>query len=475
MKIAAAQLLASYDLIVVGAGPAGLTLARKYAALSAGTRVLIIESGPEAEPSSAAQALAEVDAAGDLDAAYYRFHSQRLLGGTSTIWAGLAAVLERRSFLNGDWPIAYDELYRFYPEAAEILQLPPEVHTRAETPLGDNGNIVSRPVHVSPPVRWGAGNRALMDWLSREPRVHILFEHTVTAVCIEQARATGVTARPTARPAAKPLSIDAGAVAVACGGIQNPRLLQLSLPDDHRLPVGRYFASHVHVEPDHFGRILLDRDAVQAASAGIPERVWPAFALSSEFCVANGLLSGAFICPWRSLPPGRLPLLGQRKDVIAYKCVMHADMPLALENRIDLSAAEKDALGQPRAAIRFKWPRKEVEDIHQAMAERLVKSGLGRLSPLPYPPFPDGTDIGADSGGWGIEHGGGHMLCSTRMGHSPATSVVDGDCRVHGLRGLYVAGSSVFAAAERANPTYTIVALALRLAQHLARHSAGDE
>jgi choline dehydrogenase-like flavoprotein len=54
------------------------------------------------------------------------------------------------------------------------------------------------------------------------------------------------------------------------------------------------------------------------------------------------------------------------------------------------------------------------------------------------------------------------------MGQSPLASVVDRDCRVHGYDNLFVAGSSVFPSAGYANPTLTIVALALRLADRLA-------
>jgi choline dehydrogenase-like flavoprotein len=45
--------------------------------------------------------------------------------------------------------------------------------------------------------------------------------------------------------------------------------------------------------------------------------------------------------------------------------------------------------------------------------------------------------------------------------------VVDANCRLHALRNLYVAGSAVFATSSQANPTLTIVALALRLTAHL--------
>ena len=57
---------------------------------------------------------------------------------------------------------------------------------------------------------------------------------------------------------------------------------------------------------------------------------------------------------------------------------------------------------------------------------------------------------------------------TTRMGKDPSRSVTDATGRVHGFSNLYVAGSSLFPASSAANPTLTIVALALRLAEHLA-------
>jgi choline dehydrogenase-like flavoprotein len=60
-----------------------------------------------------------------------------------------------------------------------------------------------------------------------------------------------------------------------------------------------------------------------------------------------------------------------------------------------------------------------------------------------------------------------HHMGGTRMGDSPATGVVDRDCKVFGQGNLYVAGSSVFPAAGHVNPTFTILQLALRLGDHL--------
>jgi choline dehydrogenase-like flavoprotein len=55
------------------------------------------------------------------------------------------------------------------------------------------------------------------------------------------------------------------------------------------------------------------------------------------------------------------------------------------------------------------------------------------------------------------------------MGTDPQRSVVDADCKVHGMANLWIGGSSVFATSGQCNPTTTLTALALRLGDHLAR------
>jgi len=67
------------------------------------------------------------------------------------------------------------------------------------------------------------------------------------------------------------------------------------------------------------------------------------------------------------------------------------------------------------------------------------------------------------------ELAGHHHMGGTRMSDDPQKGVVDRDCRVHGMRNLYVGGSSVFATSGQCNPTTTIVALAARLGDHLSR------
>ena len=82
--------------------------------------------------------------------------------------------------------------------------------------------------------------------------------------------------------------------------------------------------------------------------------------------------------------------------------------------------------------------------------------------------LPDASDWADDEIGWGNHHMG-----TTRMGHDPKQSVVDANGRVHGIGNLLIAGSSVFPSCGPVNPTFTIVALAIRMADHIKGGSLG--
>jgi choline dehydrogenase-like flavoprotein len=69
--------------------------------------------------------------------------------------------------------------------------------------------------------------------------------------------------------------------------------------------------------------------------------------------------------------------------------------------------------------------------------------------------------------------GGYHHMGTARMGISDKESVTDGDGRVHGVENLYIAGSALFPTGGWANPTLTIIALALRLADKIKDNKTG--
>ncbi|MEM6570875.1 MAG: GMC family oxidoreductase [Planctomycetota bacterium] len=133
------------------------------------------------------------------------------------------------------------------------------------------------------------------------------------------------------------------------------------------------------------------------------------------------------------------------------------------ENRVTL-ADETDAHGMPLPLVEHdttELDRRSLVELHEVLREEFERAGVGRLE----------SDLqSADP--WPITQDASHHIGTTRMGADPATSVVDPELRVHGVENVYLAGASVFPTSGCANPTFTIVALSIRLARTLAARLA---
>ena len=449
VEIGISNLRQSYDLIVIGSGPAGLILARRYDDLTTSrSRTLIVESGPRSNQNNEAQELSLVDASGDADSSYYSRHNQRIFCGTSTVWSGWCATLERRAFSNGEWPFVYDELQAYYPKAADILDLPKEVYTQQETPFPGNANLVYRPYYISSRIRFND----YQDWVMQSTSVDILFNHTVTNIYIKDGVATDIFIQESSRNGTSTVKISGRQIVLAAGGIQNPRLLLLSLPRV-ALPIGRYFCQHPHVYG--YSHIILDRDVFQSIirqSAPGRTKIVHAIALSSEFLNANHCKSVTFEIHAPTLSSAHIR--GRNRRSVMAVISIRAEMSSLKENRITLSNTRYDFLSQLVAQVHFQFNPQEIRTVYDYVNAELVRSDIGRL----------GVPRELEN----IRDGGGHMIGSTRMGNDPSTSVADCHARVWGVQNLFLAGSSLFPAAGAANPTLTIIALSLRLADHLA-------
>jgi choline dehydrogenase-like flavoprotein len=120
---------------------------------------------------------------------------------------------------------------------------------------------------------------------------------------------------------------------------------------------------------------------------------------------------------------------------------------------------DRDALGQRRVRLDWRLSPMDINSIiisQQILDEEFRKSGLGRL----YIKINSETPLHQIKGGW-------HHMGTTRMHMDPKNGVVDQNCRVHGTSNLFIGGPSVFPTSGYANPSLTIVALALRLADHI--------
>jgi hypothetical protein len=134
------------------------------------------------------------------------------------------------------------------------------------------------------------------------------------------------------------------------------------------------------------------------------------------------------------------------------------------ESRVGLSE-RKDALGLPFLDIDLRYTDTDARSVlgaHELLDQSLRRAGLGHLEYIEADSLARIASISRQA------KDGFHQIGTTRMGTSPQQSVVDAQCRAHGIENLYVASSSVFPSSGQANPTFAAVALALRLAAHLA-------
>ncbi len=128
------------------------------------------------------------------------------------------------------------------------------------------------------------------------------------------------------------------------------------------------------------------------------------------------------------------------------------------DSRIKLSS-ERDRLGVNRVQLDWRLSpidKYTIERSQQIIAEEFARSGLGQLK----------IELTNDES-WESVVGSYHHMGTTRMSVNPTQGVVNENCRVHGISNLYVAGSSVFPTSGLSNPTLTLIALAIRLADHL--------
>jgi choline dehydrogenase-like flavoprotein len=505
------------DVCVVGAGAAGITIALELRGY--GLDVVVLEGGGlEAEPDGTA--LYDAEMVGELfgtPGAPVPLTAVRLryLGGTTNHWAGYcrpqeSAALNPRPHRPGSgWPIDADELARWYTHVSPLLQIDtPEFDWQTwaerhdlEGPLLDGGGYTTR-VNQYRPVRFGQVFRPELEQASD---VEVILHATATEVLIGDNTDTvdGVAVAVLGGPR---FTVEARAVVVALGGLENPRLLLasdavrtagLGNAEDH---VGRYFCEHPQAD---LGIAVLDRTPEQLGLyRQIPLESNPFFGITSFLVADEDLLDRhellgidigliPFPYPDRARGDGLATTevgsvataldTGPLGSVAVVRAI--GEQELNPDSRVLLSN-ERDALGMPKLQLDWRFleiDRRSMLTHLRLFAGELGRQGRGRLQLVPGTmapagdPATDGSFLGlytvdpeaADPEGFHLAYGCHHM-CTTRMATSPGDGVVDTDCRVFGTANLYVAGGSVFPVAGTAPPTFTIVALAARLAAHLA-------
>ena len=512
------------EICVIGAGAAGLTVARRL--LAAGRSVVILESGGSDYEAD----IADLNAGDNVGEDYYELDHSRLrfFGGTTAIWGGRCAELdpidlERRDWVpHSGWPIGHGELERWYREARPLFDLPAEpagVETlrRAGVPIPDFD-----PVRLATPVwsfdmRFNRFARESCRDLIDHPRCEIVLHATVTSIDAP-ASGNGVE-RVTARSLnGRSLTVRARMFVLAAGGIENPRLLLASnavIPDglgNQGGAVGRYFMEHPHARGGRihgarawpllkaFGRrhrirghdlaaLIAPSPQVQREQAILnssltivarqPERKTQFWGMRAYSRIKHDMaptrsgralwITTKKLAGWaqRRVDPLR-PWLLHKLGRVDIALLVRAEQAPDPDSRILLSDA-RDALGMPRVKLDWRLGELDVRSVEllvRTLGRELERLGLGRVEPAAW--------LSDPAGGWRTDPlisahpiGGYHHMGTTRMSADPAQGVTDARTRVHGLPNLYVAGSSLFPTSGWANPTLTIVALALRTADDI--------
>ena len=507
------------DIAVVGAGVAGQTIAKALA--NRGREVLLIESGGD-DYDPQVQRLAAGENAG-ID--YYPLDETRLrfFGGTAAIWGGRSCRLDAIDFEardwvpNSGWPFAADALAPYYDRAEAMLGIAAVTGAglHSQTPHLDPAQVDCRLWRFDTDAdRFTFARRSDV---TGHKRIRILCHATATQIALG-ADGRAVESLTLAALDGTTRLVRPRQLVLACGGIENARLLLLSddvaaggIGNGHDW-VGRCFMEHMHGRggtirthrPEALLRLsqfFCDQDVLTMASLRPSEAVQRARGgLNTSFTIAarktkggrRDLIDRGFriardnfatpgkawrdrftalrawsretqlrVDPWR---PGALVRMGLREVSL----LLRAEQVPNPASRVTLSAA-RDALGL--RATRLDW-RLSPLDRHgarvavEAFAEALGRAGLGELKPAAW--------LGEEGANWEFDPlvgkhwiGGYHHMGTTRMANEPKDGVCDADGRVHGIANLTIAGSSLFPTCGWANPTLTIMALALRQAEKL--------
>jgi choline dehydrogenase-like flavoprotein len=462
-------------------------------------------------------------------------------GGTTALWGGRCVPFdpfdfERRDHVaNSGWPIAYEEVARFYPAAmrycdAGHFDFVAETSLPGAGPIicGFMGDDVVDAAHIerySLPTNFG---RRYRHQLHKSGNVTVL----LGSRCLKLNRARGEDMIESAEfidQFGRVHIIRADVFVLANGGIEVPRLLLASDPTGVGFGnlgdcLGRYYMCHFE---NTCGRIVPRKRPVafrfERTSDGVycrrQMRVTPAaqrahrlmntvfrlhFPSYADASHGSSVMSAIYMAKSALVPEYRA-ILQQHPDTVSspplqhirnilrdipglarftgdwlfrmqlakrklpYTLVPNADGSFPLEfnaeqtpdpsNRITLQE-EPDRDGVPRVHIAWRLGDKDAQAAVRAfrlLRDSLTHSGSAQLL------FDD--ELLARQIARSVPLG--HHIGTARMAAAPGKGAVDTNCAVFGLPNLYVASSAVFPTCSHANPTLTIVALAIRLAQHL--------
>jgi len=508
------------DICIVGAGAAGVTLAREL--LSSGRQVLLLESGGEKYET----AVQDMAAGHNIGFPYYDIdHSRlRLFGGTTAIWGGRTAELDaidfkRRAWIaHSGWPLHKGDLEPYYRRAHTLLDLPTFSEAAVQGFEKRFDEVVLQRSLLLFDEKFDRFALNNCNDLKTAPDLTVLLHATVTGFKTNESGSVVKRALIANLKGGRGV-VTAQQFVLATGGLEVPRVLLASKSPAHPNGIGnahdllgRFFMEH----PRARGAQIVAHDAskllemMPAARSYRGRRYSILLRPSEQLQAREGLLNTGFTINVRKHAGERQELgkqifnalrheispndlgrglwktsrrisdylnnkLGKKiksrklaKEGFGLYAVLRAEQAPNPSSRVTLSE-EKDALGLPR--LNLDWQFSDIDRESAAGAMRALDHELKRLK---FGYVEPAAWLEDKNTSWEIDPliskhpiGGYHHMGTARMAESDKDGVVDADGRVHGVENLFIAGSAVFPTVGWANPTLTILALCLRLADKL--------
>jgi len=490
---------------VIGSGPAGLVLAKKLA--NKGVSVILVSSGSLSYDQKH-QELYEGTIIDNIPLVPLSASRLRMFGGTSNHWTGHCGPFDDidfkiRGFIpESGWPLNFNDLEKYYKEAQDLLELGSYKYSYKSSALPESfahlGDFESSYLSQNP-FRFGPEWR---DFFKRSKNCYVLENANLTRFILSD------NGRKLVSLEVKSLDgqvgkIECDSVILACGGVENARLL-LNSSLSSRLPcLGHYYAFHPRVVGAelHLAKPLANNNVFQwHPSDGSSKKAFLKYSENFQFAekqpnYAMNLLNRHFKKSPEFLAALRLrnriqgdsyegdvkddllavlsnlgALLGEynrhksSESIHTLNLMTYIDPTPNYHNVIKLNN-DKDELGMRRCTAHWKPSDDDIEytyNFNIKFAQMVGRNGFGRVKINPM--IRDRATFNKlvqDSSG------GGHQMGTTRMSKSKYSGVVDTNLKVHGVDNLFCAGSSVFPTYSWVNPTMTIVALSAKLADHI--------
>jgi len=473
------------DLAIIGAGPAGITLAMALA--NTPIRILLLESGG-GEYEEKTQALYKGGETGvrylPLDACRLRF-----LGGSSNHWGGWCRPLddsdfEKRAWLPySGWPFSRKEIEPYFAHAQALVEAGAPVYdglkdkVDGQIALGDGGVYTSyfqfskTRGDVTPTA---FGERYSAD-LRRIANLQLMEHANVTGLRLAH-DAKSLDHLDIATLSGNKFTVKPKYAVAAAGGIETARLMLASndvmktgVGNANDL-VGRFFADHA-IPRNTATLVLFDgkiapyyKTTIDAAGVHFRATFSPTESFKRERQLLGSLTTVENHVELDALGKAAVAETASALGVDASNARAFAlgcglEMAPDPERRFTLTN-ERDALGMPRLQLHMTIADSDFARYRETMKELgrqllAVKTGMIRL------------DRKTRSEWLAVMDWGNHHMGTTRMHDDPKQGVVDANSKVHGIANLYVAGSSVFPTYGSSNPTMNLLALTLRLADRL--------